>query len=70
MVVLLGKRAQEVCSKIWGLDLSQSAHFGVDLGGRERAVVLLPHPNTFARKTLAARVSEDDLRQLRECFGE
>ena len=64
VVVLLGKRSQEACSKIWGLDVSQSAHFGVNLAGRERAVILLPHPNAFARKTLAARVREDDLKQL------
>ena len=65
VVVLLGKRAQEPCSKAWGLDVSQPAHFGVVLGGRERAVVLLPHPNAFARKTVAARVSEDHLKKLR-----
>ena len=65
VVVLLGKRAQMTFSKIWGLGLLQSAHFGIDLGGRDRAVVLLPHPNAFARKTVAARVGEDNLRQLR-----
>ena len=70
VVVLLGKLAQEACSKIWGLDVSQSAHFGVDLGGRERAVVLLPHPNAFARKTVAGRVNEYDLRKLRGLFGD
>ena len=68
VVVLLGKRAQEACSRIWALDVSRSAHFGVDLGGRERAVVLLPHPNAFERKTLTARVSEDDLSRLRGLF--
>ena len=70
VVVLLGKRAQGAWSKIWGLDVLQSAHFGVDLGGRMRAVVLLPHPNAFEPKTVAARVSKDNLRRLHELFGE
>ena len=70
VVVLLGKWAREACSKTWDLDMSQSAHFGVNLGGRDRAVVLLPHPNARERRTLAARVSEEDLKKLREWIRE
>ena len=68
VVVLLGKRAQEACSKIWGWDVSQSAHFGPALGSRERAVVLLPHPNAIGPKTVAAQISREDLSRLRGLF--
>ena len=70
VVVLLGKQAQEVCSKNWGLDMAKSAHFGVDLGGRVRAVVLLPYPNARGRKTVTSQLSEKDVRRLRGLFRE
>ena len=70
VVVLLGKPAQQACSKVWCLDMSQSIHFGVDVANRERAVLLLPHPNARVPKKVVKIVSEDDLKQLRDYIRE
>ncbi len=64
VVVLLGSRARDVCVRLWELDGSKSAHFGVELGGIERAVVIIPHPNAFGPKKISDHLSEETLTRL------
>ena len=46
IIVLMGKHAHDAAARVWQLDCSQPCvHFGVSIGGRNRALVILPHPN-------------------------
>ena len=65
VVVLLGSKARDHCVARWKLDKGQSVHFGETIGGRRRAVVVLPHPNARGKRKVADCVSPEQLRQLR-----
>ena len=66
VIVVLGKPAKETCLQQWKLGPNHSVHFDVVLGGRPRAVLFLPHPNAFERKTVKRHTSESELARLRE----
>ena len=65
VVVLLGSQARDHCVARWGLDKGRRVHFGVGTPGRERAVVVLPHPNARGRRKVGDLVSPDELGRLR-----
>ena len=65
VVVLLGRQAEEVCTERWGMGSGRGAHFGVALAGRNRAAVVLPHPNAREPRRLAQHVAPEGLRRLR-----
>ena len=65
VVVLLGRHAKDVCSELWSLQSHRSVDFGVDIGGKERGVVILPHPNARQRRKLADFATEDEILRLR-----
>ena len=65
VVVLLGRQAEEVCTERWGMGSGRGAHFGVALAGRNRAAVVLPHPNAREPRKLAQHVAPEGLRRLR-----
>ena len=65
IVVLLGQHARDHCAARWGLDKSQPVHFGVATPGRERAVVILPHPNARGRRKVKDCVGAEELVRLR-----
>ena len=65
VVVLLGSQARDHCVARWRLDKGRRVHFGVGTPGRERAVVVLPHPNAREVRRVGDLVSPDQLQQLR-----
>lgn len=65
IIVLLGRQARDHCTARWHLDKTQPVHFGVATPGRERAVVILPHPNARGRRKLDDFVRDDELDRLR-----
>ena len=65
VIVLLGRQARIACTKRWKLDATKSVHFGCEVGGRERAVLALPHPNAFEPKKVVGRTSPVELARLR-----
>ena len=65
VVVLLGRQARDHCASHWGLDKGRRVHFGVAMPGRERAVVILPHPNARGKRKIADLVGADDRARLR-----
>lgn len=65
VVVLLGRQARDHCVARWRLDKGRRVHFGVGTPGRERAVVVLPHPNARGKRKVGDCVSPDQLQQLR-----
>lgn len=65
IVILLGRHARNACAQFWQLDGRQAVHFGVPIAGRRRAVVILPHPNAFQKKTIAANATAEELERLR-----
>ena len=65
VVILLGRHARNACAQLWQLDGRRAVHFGVPIAGRRRAVVILPHPNAFQKKTIAANATAEELERLR-----
>ena len=65
IIVLLGRLARDHCAARWGLDKSQPVHFGVATPGRERAVVILPHPNARGKRKVENFVNPEQLQRLR-----
>ena len=65
IIVLLGQQARDHCAARWGLDKAQPVHFGVATPGRERAVVILPHPNARGRRKVKDCVGAEELVRLR-----
>ena len=46
IIMLMGKHAHDAAARVWQRDCSQPCvHFDVSIGGRSRALVILPHPN-------------------------
>ena len=70
VVVLLGRHAEEVCTERWGMASGRGAHFGVSLAGRNRSVVVLPHPNAREPRRLARHVAAEGLRRLRTILAD
>ena len=70
VVVLLGRHAEEVCTERWGMGSGRGAHFDVSLAGRNRAVVVLPHPNARERRRLAQHVAPEGLSRLRAILAD
>ena len=65
VVVLLGRQARDHCVARWKLDKGQAVYWDVATPGRERAVVVLPHPNARGKRKVGDLVGADDLQQLR-----
>ncbi len=65
IVILLGSRARDYCTQLWGLERGKSVHFDVPIAGQCRAVVILPHPNAFEKKTLAGNTLPEERQRLR-----
>lgn len=70
IIVLLGRQARDHCVARWKLPKGQSAYFGETIGGRRRAVVILPHPNARGKRKVADCVGPDDLERLRALLAE
>lgn len=70
VIVLFGAHARDACTKHWNIDGGRSVHFDVSIGGRSRAVVILPHPGAFVPKTLDACTSAEERRRLRAILRE
>ena len=47
IIVLMGWQARDHCAARWDLDKAQKVHFDVGTPGRVRAVIILPHPNSW-----------------------
>ena len=65
VVVLLGRQARDHCVARWKLDKGWSVYWDVATPGRERAVVVLPHPNARGKRKVGDLVGADDLQKLR-----
>ena len=65
IVVLLGSLSRDFCSELWQLERGKSVHFDVPISGRSRAVVILPHPNAFKKKTLESNSLPEERQRLR-----
>ena len=65
IIVLLGRHARDHCAARWHLDKEQRVHYSVPIAGRNRAVVILPHPNARGKRKIEDCVSNVQLEQLR-----
>ena len=65
IVILLGSQARDACTLLWQLESRQSVHFDVPIAGQHRAIIILPHPNAFKKKTLEANTSASERQRLR-----
>lgn len=65
VVVILGRPAQIAAAKLWQLDITKKVRFDVPICGRNRAVILLPHTNAWAKRKLEHHVFPGDLAKLR-----
>ena len=70
IVVLLGSLAQNAAGQLWGIDNSPSAQFDAPIAGRNRAVVILPHPNARQPRKIEYHVSQEELERLRALLPE
>ena len=70
IIVLMGWQARDHCAARWGLDKAQKVHFDVATPGRERAVVILPHPNARGKRKVADFVTPEELARLRALLPE
>ena len=70
IVVLLGNLAQNAAAQLWGIDNSPSAQFDAPIAGRNRAVVILPHPNAREPRKIEHHVSQEELERLRALLPE
>ena len=68
IIVLLGNDARDACARMWGFDKNRRVHFGVNVPGGERAIVLLPHPAMRGKQEFGNYVSREELQRLRELF--
>ena len=66
IIVLLGNDARDACARMWGFDKNRRVHFGVNVPGGERAIVLLPHPARRDKQEFGNYVSREELQRLRE----
>lgn len=66
IIVLLGRHARDHCAARWRLNKSERVKFGVPVAGRERAIVILPHPNAREERKVEVLVTPEQLRRLQE----
>lgn len=64
IVILLGALARDTCARLWKLDSRESVHFDIPIAGLNRAVVILPHPNAYEKKTIADHTTFAQLKRL------
>ena len=64
VVVVLGRHSGKCCADVWQLEVSSRVHFDIPVGGRSRAVALLPHPNARTMRSFATCVAGKDLDRL------
>ncbi len=69
VLILLGNDARDACARMWGFDKNHRVHFGVNVPGGKRAVVLLPHPAARNKQEFGSYVKRDELQQLRELLA-
>ena len=65
IIVIIGTLAQRAASDLWKVDSGVPVLFNVSIGGRNRAVVNLPHPSNFGESRIENCVEETDLERLR-----
>lgn len=65
VLVLLGQHAHQAASALWGIDPGRTVHLGLSIGGRVRALVLLPHTNARGLRKIDNHVAPSDLETLR-----
>ena len=65
IIVLLGRHARDHCAARWHLNKAQSVHWAVPIAGRNRTVVILPHPNARRKRNIENCVSPGELEHLR-----
>ena len=70
IVILLGHYARNAVCQLWELDASRTAQFNVPIAGRNRAVVILPHPNARGPRKIEHCVKSDDLQRLQALLRE
>lgn len=70
IVVLLGRHARDHCLARWHLNKSERVKFGVSVGGKERAVVILPHPNARQPRKVEDLITREQLQRLRESLAD
>ena len=64
IIVLLGRHARDHCAARWCLDKEQRVHYSVPIAGRNRAVVILPHPNARGAHNIESLVCPPELERL------
>ena len=62
--------AHNAAAQLWGIDNSPSAQFDAPIAGRNRAVVILPHPNARQPRKIEYHVSQEELERLRALLPE
>ena len=65
VIVLLGRYTKDYCTELWRLDNKQSVHFNVPIAGRERVIVILPHPNAREKRKVEHHASQTERERLR-----
>ena len=65
VIVVLGSYARRVCSACWNLDGKRRVHFDVSTPGKDRTVVLLPHPNAREKRKLLHHTTDQERLSLR-----
>lgn len=65
VIVVLGSYARRVCSACWNLDGKRRVHFDVSTPGKDRTVVLLPHPNAREKRKLLHHTTDQERLRLR-----
>ena len=65
VVVVLGVRAREAMQYEFNIPKDVSLFGPIALGGREKLITFLPHPNAFVIKTFANCLKYDELESLR-----
>ena len=64
IVILLGASARDTCAQLWKLDRRESVHFDIPIAGRNRAVVILPHPNARGKRKTVDHATPAQLERL------
>jgi hypothetical protein len=65
VIVVLGRKAQEMLQMLWGLPSNQGPLVPVEIGGRPRLIANLPHPNAHEPRTFAGKFDIEQLNAIR-----
>lgn len=65
VIIALGDRAKDTVVQEFGIPESASVHGPMNIGGRERLITFLPHPNAWSVRTFAKLLPATDLQKLR-----